>query len=167
MPNKNKPTDCQSYRQFVGDQRNKTHTDGYTIKCTHWLRWKTKTIYTQILNLSFEECIIQSANRTSGKNSNYIIFTNPGNKQPKQHILNLEQAKPPPQHLHGNEESGHVESFKNISAAFSRFLAGLSGASVSRTGCSSGNVCSWSLVYKYCQIRSISFQSVTMPCSIG
>lgn len=35
------------------------------------------------------------------------------------------------------------------------------------TNTSSGNVCNWSLEKIYCQMRSISFQSRTMPCSIG
>lgn len=32
---------------------------------------------------------------------------------------------------------------------------------------SSEKVCSWSFEYTYCQMRSMSFQSFTMPCSIG
>ena len=63
--------------------------------------------------------------------------------------------------------AGTLNVSKNISAAFSRLRRGLSGASVSRTGCSSEKVWSWSLLYMYCQIRSMSFQSVTIPCSMG
>ncbi len=44
------------------------------------------------------------------------------------------------------KSAGTLKVSKNISAAFSRFRRGFSGASVSNTGCSSENVCSWSLL---------------------
>ena len=42
--------------------------------------------------------------------------------------------------------AGTLNVSKKISADFSRFLRGLRGASVRRTGCSSEKVCSWSLL---------------------
>lgn len=65
------------------------------------------------------------------------------------------------------QSAGTLNDSKNISAAFSLFRRGFRGASVSSTGCSSENVCSWSLLQMQFHIRSISFQSVTTPCSIG
>lgn len=44
--------------------------------------------------------------------------------------------------------AGQLKLSKNISAAFSRFLRGLSGASVNRTGCSSGLIFNWEYTWR-------------------
>jgi len=66
----------------------------------------------------------------------------------------------------GHREGGRSEGVERAGRTFSRFILGLSGASVTRTGCSSGTTRS-SLKKVWCQIFSMSSQLLTTPCSIG
>merc|ERR1711983_25812 len=63
-------------------------------------------------------------------------------------------------------EDGVLKVSNMIWVIFSRLAFGLSGASVKRTGCSSGATRS-SLWKVWCQIFSISSQLVMIPCSTG
>jgi len=62
-------------------------------------------------------------------------------------------------------KAGELKVSKKISAAFSRWRRGFSGASVSSTGCSSGRTAS--AAYALLHRRSMSSQSRTRPCAMG